>query len=82
MVSVSGTTEYTGVGKNVGIETNPYIIMTSSTCIWRIPFDLFSDSEKSATLALPNLIFIMQGEITLHVPLRVLLVCWNNDSSW
>lgn len=32
MVSVSGTIEYyTGVGKNVGIETNPYIIMTSST---------------------------------------------------
>lgn len=24
MVSVSGTIEYTGVGKNVGIETNPY----------------------------------------------------------
>lgn len=73
MVSVSGTIEYyTGVGKNVGIETNPYIIMTSSTCIWRIPFDLFSDSEKSATLALSNLIFIMQGEITVHVPFRVL----------
>lgn len=72
MVSVSGTIEYTGVGKNVGIETNPYIIMTSSTCIWRIPFDLFSDSEKSATLALPNWIFIMQGEITVHVPFRVL----------
>lgn len=70
MVSVSGTIEYTGVGKNVGIETNPY--MTSSTCIWRLPIDLFSDSEKSATLALSNLIFIMQGEITVHVPFRVL----------
>lgn len=61
---------YADAGKNIRIETSPY--MTYSTCIWRIPFDLFSDSEKSATLALPNLIFIMQGEITVHVPFRVL----------
>lgn len=59
MVFVSGIIEYIGVGKNVGIEINLYIIMIFSICIWRILFDLFLDFEKLVIRVLLNLIFIM-----------------------